>query len=126
MTINIESTANAVWTATRDWQDAPDHVTAWIGANFIGEVGITAPEALETNDTYTIASGLELPFTITPTEGTAGQADAAFIAMMGSGNNLTFRLHKGDPGNAHTANELTAARNAGYARKAVNYRTVAA
>lgn len=123
MTIAIETTANAVWTAGADWQDAPTYVTAWIGTNFLGEASITAPELAEMNDTYTIASGLEIPFTITPAGGAAGDADDAFIARLGTGN-ISLALHSGDPGNAHTGNELTSARNTGYARVSVASRTI--
>ena len=66
---------------------------------------------------------MRIPFTVTPARGTAGQADAALSAALGTGN-LAIALHDGDPGDAHTANELTSGSNAGYARVTVAYRIV--
>lgn len=127
MTIKFETTANAVWTATGAWTGVPDHVTAWVGNNFLGEVAVTEPANLgAANDTYTIASGVDIPFVITPTEGSAGQADAAFLAVLADTQNITFRLHDGDPGNAHTSNELASGNAPGYARVTVAGRIVSA
>ena len=128
MTIKIETTAAATFTATADWSttEKVTHVTAWIGANFLGESNAIspAPEDLEANDTYTIAVGLEFPITITPANGAAGDADDTFIGLLGTGM-VTLRLHHGDPGNAHTANEFDTTSQPGYARPTVAFRTVA-
>ena len=126
MTIKVETTADAVWTATGNWTGIPDHVTVWLGSNFLGETSITEPTQLQANDTYTIASGMSIPFTITPRGGTAGQADDAFLAVLADTQNITIALHDGDPGNNHTANELASAGEPGYARVTVTGRIVSA
>jgi len=128
MTIKIETTAAAVFTANRDWASSENltKVTAWIGNDFLGESNTISPvpENLEANDTYTIAKGLSFPFTITPANGAAGDADATFIALLGTGS-VTLRLHHGDPGNSHTANEYDSTGQPGYARQTVAFKTVA-
>lgn len=126
MTIEFETTEAAVFTASGDWTGVPDHVTAWVGSNFLGEVAITEPETLERNDTYTIAAGLKIPFNITPTGGSVGQADAGFLAVLADTQDITLALHDGDPGNAHDQNELAAGNAAGYARATVAARVEAA
>ena len=124
MTIKFETTADAVWTATGTWTGVPDHIQAFIGNDFLGEVAVTEPTALQNRDTYTIASGTDIPFTITPARGAAGQADDAFLAVMNDTQNITFAMYDGDPGNNHDQNELTSTNSPGYARVTVAGRIV--
>ena len=116
MTVAIQTTANAVWTATMDWVTVPNAVRAFIGTDLLGVATITEPEAAEQNDTYTIALGMEIPFTINPAGVAAGMADAAFIELLGTGN-INLALYRGNT-------EVLARDNAGYARVTVAYKTV--
>ena len=125
MTVRIATTTGAVFSASGDWQDAPTHVRAWIGTNFIGEDDLPATaEVLENNDTYTIPSGTQYDWTMTPDGAVAGRADAALAALMNAGADevsLRFSLHTAAlaanaNGDALAANELATGRNPGYAR----------
>lgn len=125
MTVRIATTAGATFSASGDWQDAPTHVRAWIGTNFLGEDDLASvAEALETNDTYTIPSGTQYNWTMTPDGAAAGRADTALAALMNAGADevsLRFSLHTAAlaanaNGAALAANELTTGRNPGYAR----------
>ena len=127
MAIKFETTEAAVWTATGDWTGVqPDYVTFWIGSNFLAEESVTEPAELANRDTYTIAAGVDIPFTVTPRGGAAGDADEAMLAVMSDTPDITIALHDGDPGNAHTANELQSTSAPGYARVTVAGRIVSA
>ena len=130
MTVRIATTEAAVFSAGDDWQDAPTHVRAWIGTNFLGEDDLSAAaEVLEQNDTYTIPVGTNYDWTMTPDGAVAGRADAALAALMHAGADevvLRFSLHTqalaaNANGAALAANELTSGRNTGYARASAGF-----
>ena len=127
MPVRMSTTGVATFTASADWQDVPDHVTAWIGTNFIGFFRIPdaqAPELLENGDSYSIPIGTNYDWTLTAAGGAGIDPDAGMAAVLNSGadeQSLRFGLSKGAPGNLGTANELTPARNPGYARQAAAF-----
>ena len=125
MAVRLSTTAVATFTATSDWTDAPTHVRAWIGTNFIGEDDITTPEVLEQNDTYTVPIGTRYDWTVTPDGAAAGTADAGMAALMNLGADeasLRFSLHTAAiTGTAVADDELTTTRNAGYARASATF-----
>ena len=130
MAVRIATTAVVTFTAGADWQDAPTHVRAWIGNNFIGEDDLpTTPELLELNDTYTIPSGTQYNWTLTPDGAAANAADAGLAALMNAGADevtLQFSLHtRAVQGTAYAGDELTAARNTGYARSSAAFSVTA-
>lgn len=131
MAVRMRTTGVATFTATADWADAPTHVGAWIGTNFIGWHMIPiadVPEILEANDTYTVPIGTMYDWTLTPAGGAGIDADAGMAALMNSGADevsLRFSLHNGSPGNLGTANELVVGSNPGYSRQAAVFEVVA-
>ena len=126
MTIKIETTADAVWTATGAWTEAPQYVVFFIGSNFVCEEAITEPAVLANRDTYTIASGVDIPFNITPRGGSAGDADDALLALLADTPNVTLALFSDDPGSSYNQNELSSTSEPGYARVTVAGRIVSA
>lgn len=130
MTVRMKTTSDAIWTASSAWAHRPTYVTWWLETasntyNFVGESSsISGLALLAANDSYRIPAGATCDFTVTPSNGAAGDADVAVVSMMGYGRAslaLQMRFHNGDPGNAHTANEIAAASNPGYARKTADY-----
>ena len=115
-----------------DWADAPTHVRAWIGTNFLGEDDLAnTPNTLNDNDTYTIPSGTQYDWTVTPDGAPAGGADAALAALMNAGADevtLRFSLHTaalaGSPTN-YSADEIDVATNTGYARASAAFSVTA-
>ena len=130
MTVKIETTAATDWTATGNWTNDPTHVTAWFGSNFLAESNaISGLELLENQEVYRMPAGTAIEWTLTPANGTAGQADAAMAAALTAAADevgLSFRLHSADPGTGHTSNELTNSNEPGYARKTTAWRAVVA
>ena len=128
MAVRMRTTGAATFTASDDWQDRPRYEVAWIGTNPIGvhdRGAADLPELLENGDSYTIPVGTDYDWTLTPAGKPNMDADAGMAAVINAGADevtLRFSLHSGDPGDAGTANELTPARNPGYARAAAAFR----
>ena len=131
MAVRMRTTGAATITASADWQDVPDYEVAWIGTNPINVHKIAAadlPELLENGDSYSFPLGTVIDWTATAGGNANMDVDAGLAAIMNAGADevtLRFSLHKGNPGNAGTANELTAASNPGYARAAAAFEATA-
>ena len=130
MTVRIQTTANVDWTATGNWTNDPTHVTAWYGSNFLAESNaISGLELLENQEVYRMPSGTNIEWTLTPANGTVGQADAAIAAALNAAADevqLSFRLHSADPGSSHAGSELTSSSEPGYSRQTASWRAVTA
>lgn len=131
MTVRIQTTEAASFTATADWTDQPTFSCAWIRVGgtdyFLGEDDFTAPELLENGDSYNIPSGTMYDLTFTPDGGAAGEADQALARLMNAGADevtLRFSLHDGEPGTDHTGNEIAVGNNAGYSRASAQFEVV--
>lgn len=123
MAVKIKTAASAEWAATAAWAAAPQYVTAWMGNNFLAESNaISGLRIQQKDDVYRLLAGEEIVLNITPANGAVNDSDAAFVSMLQEATSsitLSLRLHSGDPGNDHTANELQAATSPGYARRNV-------
>ena len=125
MTVTVSTRAAVDFTASADWTTTPTYVTTWFGSSFIGESNaISGLEQLEAQEIYRIPSGEAITFDLTPFNGALGDGDAALAAVLNAASDevtLTFRLHNGDPGNAHTANELNSTNAPGYSRQTAQW-----
>lgn len=123
MAVKIKTAASAEWAATATWAAAPQYVTAWMGNNFLAESNaISGLRIQQKDDVYRLLAGEEIVLNITPANGAVNDADAAFVSLIQEATSqvvLSLRLHSGDPGSDHTANELTAATSPGYSRRSV-------
>ena len=131
MTVRIQTTAVATFTASGNWANAPTHVRAWIGTNFIGEDDLSSTPALLTSgDNYTIPSGTRYDWTVTPDGAAVNAADAGIAALMNAGADevmLQFSLHTAAlVGTAYGGNEIGAATNPGYSRQSAAFEVVTA
>ena len=115
MTIRIRTSAQASLTVTADWTETPTHVALWANGIAIDSAAVSAAVELpENGDTLTIPSQT---FTFDLTVTNANQAGVKEIVDAGvEAGTITWKvsLHDGLPGNAYTANELTAAEAPGY------------
>ena len=116
MTIRLRASAVASLTATGDWADIPTHMSVWIDTDLLdtGALSQALGETPEDNEVLRIPDeGIPLNITLT------GAGEAALNRIVSAGlDEVTCKvgLHTGNPGSSGTANELTAARNPGYAR----------
>lgn len=120
MAIVLRASAAVDLAVTGDWQDTPTHARLRVGTNHLPPDAAITPaltQAPVDNDTLRIADeGAAYNLTVTPSGGTAGDADDAIVAIMSAGISsvsVTVSLHTAAPTNA---NELTSTRNPGYAR----------